>query len=171
MFVNGVAQGLPGADRVFLTIWDGGGADTYDFSNYTSDLQVDLAPGAWSVLSPGQLADLDAEHPGTHMARGNVFNALLHDADQRSLIENARGGSGADTIFGNQASNTLRGNDGADELFGRSGDDNLYGGNGNDTLDGGWGADNLYGGANSDELHGGWHNDALFGEAGDDPFR
>ena len=34
MFVNGVGQGLPGANRVFLTIWDGNGNDTYDMSNY-----------------------------------------------------------------------------------------------------------------------------------------
>uniref|UniRef100_UPI00195366F3 M10 family metallopeptidase C-terminal domain-containing protein n=1 Tax=Streptococcus pneumoniae TaxID=1313 RepID=UPI00195366F3 len=34
-FINGVGQGEPGANRVFLTIWDGGGNDTYDFSNYT----------------------------------------------------------------------------------------------------------------------------------------
>ena len=33
MYVNGVGQGAPGANRVFLTIWDGGGQDTYDFGN------------------------------------------------------------------------------------------------------------------------------------------
>src|SRR5262249_12881685 len=31
-FVNGVGQGPPGGNRVFTTVWDGGGIDTYDFS-------------------------------------------------------------------------------------------------------------------------------------------
>src|SRR5207237_1723307 len=40
MFINGVGQEAPGhghggaANRVFRTIWDGGGVDTYNFSNY-----------------------------------------------------------------------------------------------------------------------------------------
>ncbi|WP_353643020.1 pre-peptidase C-terminal domain-containing protein [Mesorhizobium sp. WSM2239] len=51
MSVNGVGQGAPGggvggsANRVFLTIWDGNGEDTYDFSNYTENGLIDLAPG------------------------------------------------------------------------------------------------------------------------------
>ena len=36
--INGVGQGLPGGNRIFMTIWDGGGHDTYDFSNYTTNL-------------------------------------------------------------------------------------------------------------------------------------
>ena len=37
MSINGVGQGAPAwrANRVFLTIWDGGGNDTYDLSNYS----------------------------------------------------------------------------------------------------------------------------------------
>jgi serralysin len=31
MFVNGAGQGTPGGNRVFMTVWDGGGNDTYDF--------------------------------------------------------------------------------------------------------------------------------------------
>ena len=49
-FINGVSQGTPGGNKVFLTIWDGGGIDTYDFSNYTTNLNVDLAPGGWINL-------------------------------------------------------------------------------------------------------------------------
>ena len=30
MYLNGVSQGTPGANRIFLTTWDGGGNDTYD---------------------------------------------------------------------------------------------------------------------------------------------
>src|SRR3712207_3786784 len=52
-------QGRPGANRIFLTVWDGGGIDTYDFSNYATNLKVDLQPGAWTTTSAAQLARLD----------------------------------------------------------------------------------------------------------------
>ena len=61
MFINGVAQGAPGANRVFLMIWDGNGVDTYDMSNYTTKLRVNLGPGSWSLLSSDQLAILNTE--------------------------------------------------------------------------------------------------------------
>src|SRR5690606_1581901 len=35
MSINGVAQATPVGNKIFLTLWDGGGNDTYDFSNYT----------------------------------------------------------------------------------------------------------------------------------------
>jgi serralysin len=89
VFVNGVGHGKPGANRIFQTIWDGGGNGTYDFSNYSSSLQVDLAPGGHSLLSNGQRANLG----DGNYARGNVFNALQFNGDPRSLIENAIGGS------------------------------------------------------------------------------
>ncbi|ONG56137.1 hypothetical protein BKE38_06770 [Pseudoroseomonas deserti] len=129
MFIDGIAQGQPGANRVFLTVWDGGGRDTYDFSNYANDLYVDLAPGASSVISSAQLAQLG----DGHTARGNVFNALLHQGDARSLIEDAIGGAGRDSIAGNQANNTLWGGAGDDVLEGREGNDVLVGGDGFDT--------------------------------------
>ena len=48
--INGVAQGAPYRNFVLMTLWDGGGTDTYDFSNYTTDLSVDLNPGQWVIL-------------------------------------------------------------------------------------------------------------------------
>ena len=60
MFINGVGQGAPGGNKVFLTVWDGGGEDCYDFSAYSTQLRVDLRAGAWSTLSTAQLADLNA---------------------------------------------------------------------------------------------------------------
>lgn len=139
MFIDGVGQGRPGANRIFLTIWDGDGEDTYDFSNYHSNLVVRLDPGSWSVTSHAQLALLDR---GTHhLARANVFNALLHDDDTRSLIENAIGGSGHDRLIGNQADNELVGNGRGDKLLGRAGADHLLGGFGSDALWGGLDAD------------------------------
>jgi len=141
-FIDGVGQGAPGggaAARVFLTVWDGGGNDTYDFSDYAGGVVVDLAPGGFSVTSRSQLALLDTRD-GT-LARGNVFNALLHQGNGASLIENAIGGSGADTLAGNQAGNWLRGGGGNDRLLGLGGDDRLDGGTGADTLLGGTGDD------------------------------
>jgi serralysin len=139
MFVDGVGQGRPGANRIFLTIWDGGGDDTYDFSNYHSNLVIRLDPGSWSVTNRAQLALLDqATH---HYARANVFNALLHDGDTASLIENAIGGSGHDRLTGNQADNELTGNGRGDKLSGHDGADHLLGGPGSDRLWGGADAD------------------------------
>jgi serralysin len=137
MFINGVGQGAPGGNRIFLTIWDGGGIDTYNFSNYTTDLAIDLTPGGWSKLSDAQIANLG----NGNLARANVFNALQYNGDVRSLIENAIGGSGNDTIHGNVANNSLWGGGGTDTLFGGLGNDLLYGGAGNDTLTGGGGRD------------------------------
>ncbi len=132
MFVNGVQETNPGANRIFLTIWDGNGIDTYDMSNYTTNLVVDLTPGSWSTLSAAQLANLG----NNVFARANVFNALLFNEDARSLIENATGGTGNDQLVGNRAVNTLLGNNGQDVLVGAGGNDVLRGGEGNDTL---WG--------------------------------
>ncbi|WP_201839798.1 M10 family metallopeptidase C-terminal domain-containing protein [Microvirga zambiensis] len=131
MFVNGVGQGAAGANRIFQTVWDGGGTDIYDFSSYTSGLKVDLRPGEWTVASTAQLARL--HYNGSKVATGNIANALLYNNDTRSLIENATGGSGNDTLIGNQAVNILKGGTGADTLSGSVGDDVLDGGTGSDT--------------------------------------
>ncbi|MDB5719436.1 MAG: hypothetical protein JWP15_54 [Alphaproteobacteria bacterium] len=110
MSINGVGQGMPGANRVFMTIWDGGGNDTYDLSNYGNPVTIDLRPGEWTTTSQIQLANLGLGH----MARGNVANALLYNNDPHSLIENAIGGAAGDTLIANQAVNHLTGNGGAD---------------------------------------------------------
>ncbi|MBV9372436.1 MAG: M10 family metallopeptidase C-terminal domain-containing protein, partial [Alphaproteobacteria bacterium] len=148
MWVNGVAESLSPANRILMTVWDGGGEDSYDFSLYATDLRVDLRPGGWSITDPAQLSTMgDGEK-----AYGNVFNALLFGGDPRSLIENAIGGSGNDLIVGNQAANRLEGGAGADRLEGGEGGDRLLGGDGADILVGGAGADLLAGGAGADRF-------------------
>ncbi|OOO25188.1 UNVERIFIED_ORG: rhizobiocin, partial [Rhizobium sophorae] len=139
-YVNGVAAITPAANRIFATIWDGGGTDTYDLSAYTTALKIDLHAGGYSVFSHGQLAYLGGG-PDDGYARGNIFNALLYHDNVASLIENVRAGSGNDTIVGNEADNTLWGN---------AGNDTLTGDSGNDTLDGGAGSDKMSGGAGDD---------------------
>jgi serralysin len=151
--VNGQVAIDAGGNRIFATIWDGGGTDTYDLSAYTTSLSIDLRPGFHSKFSAAQLAKLSFETDA--FARGNIFNALLFDGDLRSLIENAKGGSGSDTIRGNQGANGLVGNHGNDKLYGFAGNDKLDGGAGNDTLDGSTGNDALTGGAGADTLIGG----------------
>ncbi|WP_134499746.1 M10 family metallopeptidase [Microvirga pakistanensis] len=132
MFINSTGQGAPGGNRILLTVWDGGGTDTYDFSKYTSGLKVDLRPGQWTTTTTAQLARLKWD--GSKVAVGNIANALLHNGDTRALIENATGGSGNDALTGNDTHNLLRG---------AAGTDRLTGGRGNDTLDGGTGTDTV----------------------------
>lgn len=135
-FINGVEQPADGggiggsANRVYETVWDGGGVDTYDLSNYTTNLSIDLNPGASSVFSTVQLANLG----NGHYASGNVYNAYLYNGDVRSYIDNATGGSGNDTIIGNAIANVLKGG---------GGNDTITGGGGNDTVDGGAGTDTV----------------------------
>jgi len=118
-------------NTIYMTVWDGNGTDTYDFSNYTVALKVDLRPGQWTTLDPAQLAD--GFYYDTTQPHGNIANALLFQGNTDSLIENAVGGSGDDLIIGNQAANILTGKDGADTLDGGLGADTMIGGRGNDT--------------------------------------
>jgi serralysin len=143
MYINGVSQGASSANKIYAAIWDGGGTDTYDLSNYKTNLTVDLRPGFWSTFSTAQVADLDSSAPGHHLAHGNVDNANLYNNDPRSLIENAVGGSGNDTLIGNQAANSLNGGAGNDTLAGNQGNDVLEGGAGNDNLNSNDGSDNV----------------------------
>ena len=141
--VNGAVALVPASNKICMTIWDGGGVDTYDFSNYSgqykTNLMVDLQPGNWSTISTSRLPSLTT---GFHLP-GNIANAFLYQDNPLSLIENAIGGDGDDSITGNQANNSLSGGLGNDRLFGLTGDDTLDGGAGNDTLDGGAGVDTV----------------------------
>lgn len=114
-FVNGVSLGETFDSHILMSIWDGGGNDTYDASNYDGGVEIDLRPGEFSTLSAAQFGAPDAI--------GNVGNAYLYYGDLRSLIENAIGGDGADTLMGNVGNNRLTGNDGDDDLDGGDGSD------------------------------------------------
>ncbi|MCV6584563.1 MAG: M10 family metallopeptidase C-terminal domain-containing protein [Marinibacterium sp.] len=187
--IDGVVDATPVQDVVFRTIWDGGGSDTYDLSNFTTDLQIDLAPGGVVDLDVGGNAlraqlnsgfNAAAQFVGAsayEWAPGHVFNALQYEGDSRSLIENAIGGSGDDSITGNAADNHLTGGDGRDTLRGFRGEDTLLGGDdadkayglaGSDYIDGGEGNDRLVGGGAADVILGGLGDDKLLGGDGDD---
>ncbi|MCQ0988718.1 beta strand repeat-containing protein [Jiella marina] len=104
------------------TVDGGEGNDTVSYEGSGPDLVIDLAAG-------------------TSTGRGT---------DTLISIENATGGGGADTIFGDDGANVLIGNNGADTLDGRGGDDTLDGGNGNDTITLGDGNDTATGGDGND---------------------
>jgi serralysin len=130
MSINGVGQLTPGANRVFMTIWDGGGNDTYDMSNYGGGVTINLNPGTSSLTSLVQRAYLGTNSNGVaQYASGTVYNAYLFNNDARSYIENAIGGAGADTIIGNAVANILDGRGGTDVLTGGAGVDTFVYGN------------------------------------------
>ncbi len=187
MFVNGVGQGAPSGNKIFLTIWDGGGNDTIDVSNYANGVTVDLRPGEFSTFDAAQLANSLAYQNGFAFAPGNIAMSLLYNNDTRSLIENVKGGAGNDVFVGNTANNILDGgagsdtviftgqtgitatlNDtGADVIVTHDGEtdtlrniENIQGTVGNDTLTGNSQDNVLSGGASG--------NDTLVGGAGDD---
>jgi serralysin len=140
MFINGVGQGTSSTNTIFRTIWDGNGTDTYNFSNYSTNLWVDLTPGSWSDLDRN--SDFQAANLGNgRYAKGEIYNALQYYGDSRSLIENATGGSGYDVMIGNIANNLLYGGDGNDYIYGAEGNDVIYGDAGADTMIGGTGND------------------------------
>ena len=122
-FIDGIGQGKPGANKVFETVWDGGGRDTFDLSNHATNLSVDLSPGGWTNFGNKQLANLG----NGQMAPGNVAVAMLHEDNPLALIENAIGGAGDDRISGNIADNVLIGGAGNDVLEGVVGRNILVG--------------------------------------------
>lgn len=103
-------------------IWDTGGTDTLDYSGYGWNQRIDLNAGRGHFSNVGGLT-------------GNVS---IYDG---VVIENAKGGSLVDLIYGNGVDN---------HLWGNAGDDQLHGGDGNDTLEGGAGADVMSGDAGDD---------------------
>ncbi|MCB9982171.1 MAG: M10 family metallopeptidase C-terminal domain-containing protein [Rhodospirillales bacterium] len=95
-------------------IWDGGGTDTLDLSGFTNTQVIDLRQGAFSNVAG---------------LTGNI--AIAYGA----VIENAKGGSGQDTFYGNDSDNILLGNAGNDYFFASLGNDEIDGGADTDTLE------------------------------------
>ena len=74
------------------------------------------------------------------------------------------GGSGDDTINGDEGNDWLFGGSGDDTINGGSGNDRIYGGSGDDTISGGEGNDVLIGGWGDDDIDGGSGNDIIIGD-------
>ena len=118
-------------DKLVSCIWDSGGIDTLDFSLYTVNQVINLNEGCFSDI--GGL-------------RSNISIAY------KTIIENAIGGKGDDTLIGNPFDNNLIGGDGNDLFYGGDGNDLFYGGSGNDVIYGELGNDVLYGDGGDDML-------------------
>ena len=118
-------------DKLVSCIWDSGGIDTLDFSLYTVNQVINLNEGCFSDI--GGL-------------RSNISIAY------NTIIENAIGGKGDDTLIGNPFDNNLIGGDGNDLFYGGDGNDLFYGGSGNDVIYGELGNDVLYGDDGDDML-------------------
>ncbi len=98
-------------DDPLLCIWDGAGRDTLDMSGFRARQRIDLTAGSFSDVGG---------------FKGNLSIAVGCD------IENAVGGRGSDTIYGNALNNVLKGGRGFDILVGGGGRDRLIGGSGAD---------------------------------------
>jgi serralysin len=133
-----------------LSIWDGGGTDTLDLSGFSNTQTIDIREGRFSNVGG---------------FTGNVSIAL------GAVIENAVGGSGNDTIQGNDAANTLTGNTGNDTIYGGGGGDVLIGGSGVDRLFGEDGDDTIFYDASDDlaNVQGGNGTDTLVFTSGSAP--
>lgn len=98
----------------------GDGIDTLDYSERTLNVTVTLGTG---VLNDGENLEKD---------------------DAKLDIENLRGGSGNDTLTGNDLDNEIIGGGGDDIISGGKGNDTIEGGTGTDTIDCGDGMDTVY---------------------------
>jgi serralysin len=164
---------------VSYTIIDSGGTDTLDFSGWAGTQRIDLNSEVFSNVL-GHIGNVSIA-PGT-------------------LIENAVGGTGDDTIIGNAANNILSGGAGDDTVSYATSDGSVSvdlridgrqntGGAGTDTLSGfeqligsdfsdllvaGRATWSISGGAGNDRINGGSSTSpggvGLYGEAGDDVF-
>jgi len=118
------------AKPFFKTIWDAGGNDTISVSNFSLGCTIDLTPGHYSsitILPDALPAGYSGGTTPTYDGTNNLGIAY------GTIIENAIGGGGNDTLIGNAANNTLTGGAGNDMLIGGTGNDLLDGGSGTDT--------------------------------------
>lgn len=104
----------------FQTIDDAGGIDTIVYQGSLAST-IDLNQGKFSSLSAAITFD-------------NGSTRATVAIGPNTIIENATGGSGADTITGNSSANALNGGAGNDKIYGCGGNDVLTGGLGNDAF-------------------------------------
>jgi Ca2+-binding RTX toxin-like protein len=144
--------GDAGPDRLF----GGDDDDTLD----GGDGEDSLDPGRGNDRVVGGSGTLDTvsyatrTNPVTIVLGGS--SGELGEADSVSIdVENATGGSAADSITGSSLRNILNGAGGDDTLLGSFGADRLFGGAGRDVLDGSADDDFLDGGDGADVFNGG----------------
>lgn len=116
-----VIKDVQAVGTYYETIWDTKGKDTIKYDG-ARNARIDLTAATlnYSPTGGGVVSFVDGIFGGFTIAAGVV-------------IENATGGSGNDTLLGNDAKNELKGNAGDDFLMGRGGADKHDGGAGFDT--------------------------------------
>jgi serralysin len=87
-------------------IWDGGGTDTLNFSNFSESSTINLTDGSYSTI------------PFNGWFLKNNFSIAFG-----AVIENVITGSGADVIIGNSSNNVITGGLGGDTIDGDAGND------------------------------------------------
>ena len=105
---------------IYASIWDGGGNDTFSWSNQSSTASINLNPGNYSFF--GKITSQSDTDLDSAFGAGDGLMGIAYDC----IIENAKGGSAADTIVGNSSGNKLYGGSGAgvkDTLTGNAGAD------------------------------------------------
>jgi ELWxxDGT repeat protein len=132
--MNGASLILSGIEN--RTLAGAAGSDLYKFD-------ADTALGVWALdESSGGIDTVDFSPTTTVGLSMNMAYSGTQAVHRTNLslslgsgatIENATGGSGADTLIGNNLNNTLRGGPGNDTLNGAAGNDLLFGGANNDT--------------------------------------
>jgi serralysin len=145
---NSTAGGVYDASaypNVAVTIFDSGGKDTIDYSSSNATQLINLNPETFSNVN------------------GLTGNLAI---GRSTIIENAIGGGGTDTLIANNAGNGLAGGAGADTLIGGAGNDLLFGDRQNG-FDNATDVDHISGGAGNDFIYSGY-GDIVDGGAGFD---
>lgn len=57
---NWTTQWTPGANRIFMTVYDAGGADAFDPTNYDPEWTPNTTIGGWATPASGQRAELSS---------------------------------------------------------------------------------------------------------------
>lgn len=100
----------------FRSIWDAGGSDTFDASSLGAPVHLNLVDGARSKIGVTVVG-----------VSYSTFERVTYDATVSiavgTVIENAIGTRGADTIIGNAAGNWIDGGGGDDTIEGGGGTD------------------------------------------------
>jgi serralysin len=106
----------------FHTIWDAGGNDTISVANFAQGCTIDLRPGHYSnitILSDSTAGINWTKAPPTPTYNGTGNLGIAYG----TIIENAIGGAGNDTLIGNDVNNSFQGGGGSDTIDGGAGID------------------------------------------------
>lgn len=158
---SGVFESFEGRDGND-TIDGKGGTDRVEFLQSRAGVVVNLLTGTASDGLGGNDTLLNIED-----VRGSSFNDNLYGTLGNNKLV---GELGNDTLTGDTGFDMLDGGDGNDLLSGGLNADTLIGGFGNDVLGGGQGVDSMDGGDGNDSMSGGLGSDTMTGGAGLDRF-